>query len=104
MNELINTILPWLQYPAAALTIAGYYCVGSTHAKIRKVGFINGLVGNVIWIIYGIFPVQVGIVATNVCIFLLGVRGYLNNSYGINAKLLNYMREIGLLENKEKEN
>lgn len=80
MFELINALLPTIQYPATALTVIGFYFLGSTHSKIRKIGFIMNLVGNIVWIIYGALPLQVGLIATNVCIFTLAVRGYLNNS------------------------
>jgi hypothetical protein len=103
MFESITTLIPWIQYPAAVCTIGGYYFVGSTHAKIRQYGFAVALFGNLIWIVYGALPMQIGIVVTNVCIFLLAVRGYLNNAYGIDTKLLKHMREIGLIDNNENE-
>jgi len=104
MLESITALIPWIQYPATALTVIGFYFLGSTHAKMRQIGFIMNLVGNIVWITYGTLPLQIGLIATNVCIFILAVRGYLNNRYGIDAKLLKYMREIGLLNHKEKEN
>jgi hypothetical protein len=80
MFESISALLPWVQYPAAALTIIGFYFIGGKTENLRKTGFTLGLVGNIVWIIYGVLPVQPGIIATNLCIFTLAVRGYLNNS------------------------
>ena len=87
MFESISSILPLIQYPAAALTIVGYWCVGDKLEIIRKTGFVMGLFGNIVWILYGLFPVQYGLIATNVVIFALGIRGYTNNTGSVNENL-----------------
>jgi small basic protein len=101
MIDAIMNFLPLVQYPAAVFTIVGYYFVGSTHAATRKTGFILGVTSNIIWVVYGLLPIQLGIVITNVAIFVMGMRGYLNNSYNIDEKMLKYMENIGLIEKHE---
>jgi small basic protein len=91
--EAITTGLPMIQYPAAVLTCAGYYFVGSTTPFIRKYGFTLGIIGNIIWMIYALAPVQLGIIITNAFVFAFGVRGYVNNSYIVDLNLLEYMRK-----------
>ena len=83
----LDAFLPMIQYPATALTIIGFYFIGSKTDKLRKIGFTLGLIGNIVWIFYGIIPFQLGIVVTNVCIFVGAVRGYLNNSGKTEEKL-----------------
>jgi hypothetical protein len=95
--SLLSAIFPLIQYPAAFLTCAGYYFVGSKSANIRKTGFTLGVIGNIIWMIYGISPIQPGIIVTNLFVLAFGIRGYVNNSYKVDPELLDYMEKNDLI-------
>ena len=79
MFESIGAILPMIQYPATCLTIGAYYFIGGKTNFVRKLGFFMGVVGNFVWMVYAIDPIQYGLIITNAAILTLGVRGYVNN-------------------------
>ncbi len=59
---------------ATALVLLGVYFLSE---KQRK-GFLIGSIGNVLWIIYGIWTASAGLVIVNTVITVMYVRGYLN--------------------------
>lgn len=96
-----QNLISLIQYPSMLLTCCGYYFVGSTKPEIRKIGFFMGIIGNITWMIYALLPLQPGLIFTNVVIFIFGVRGYLNNTLGVNEELLHVMEEMGLVFKKD---
>jgi small basic protein len=96
MSALINAILPLIQYPAMVCTIVGYYFVSSKLENVRKIGFVVGLAGNIVWFTYAFFPIQWGLLITNAFIFVFSVRGYLNNTGTVNENLMKVIKEENL--------
>jgi hypothetical protein len=82
MQDLITSIIPMIQYPASACTVIAYYFIGSNKSDTTKIrfGFVLGLLGNLVWILYALFPIQWGLIITNAFILSFGIRGYLNNT------------------------
>ena len=98
--DVVFANLPFVQYIAAAFTIAGYYFIGSRDAKKRARGFELGVIGNVFWIVYAICgaPIAVwGIVISSSVMFFEGLRGVWNNIDVIDPELYDYMAKQGLL-------
>ena len=98
--DVIIANLSLIQYIAAALTITGYYFIGSRDAKKRARGFELGVVGNALWIVYAIYgaPIAIwGIVISSLVMFFEGLRGVWNNIDAIDPELYDYMMKRGLL-------
>ena len=98
--DVFITNLSLIQYIAAALTIAGYYFIGSRDAKKRARGFELGVFGNALWIVYAVCgaPIAIwGIVISSLVMFFEGLRGVWNNIDAIDPDLYHYMAQQGLL-------
>lgn len=74
-----TSLLMNLQYPATLCTVGGYYLLTSTRSTVRTFGFAAGVFGNILWVIYSLSPLQVGLIVTNAFIFVGGVWGYVHN-------------------------
>ena len=102
--DVVFANLSFIQYIAAALTIVGYYFIGSRDAKKRANGFELGVIGNVLWIIYAICgaPIAIwGIAISSSIMFFEGLRGVWNNIDAIDPDLYHYMVKNKLLGNKK---
>lgn len=64
-----------LQWPAMAVTIAAAWCVASTHATRRRLGFWLFLASNVLWIAWGWFAGAWALILLQVALAFLNVRG-----------------------------
>jgi hypothetical protein len=102
--DVVIVNLSIIQYIAAALTITGYYFIGSRDAYKRARGFELGVIGNVLWIIYAIYgaPIAIwGIVISSLVMFFEGLRGVWNNIDAIDPDLYHYMVKNKLLGKQE---
>ena len=68
-------ILDLLQWPAMALTLAASWCVASSHASRRNVGFWLFIVSNVVWGVWGIYAHAYALVVLQVGLAALNIRG-----------------------------
>lgn len=66
-----------LQWPAFAASLAAAYLVASTSKKRRNVGFWVFLVSNVLWIGWGLHTDAWALIALQVCLAGMNVRGLL---------------------------
>jgi hypothetical protein len=73
------SILMILQYPATLCTVGGYYLLTSKQPGVRVFGFATGILGNILWVIYSLSPLQVGLIVTNGFIFAGGLYGFVHN-------------------------
>jgi hypothetical protein len=83
-------ILSLIQYPAFLCTIISIYYTGGKTRFNREIGFIIGIVGCIIWIIWASsqfytnpsIEAPIGIVITNIAVAIMSYRGVVNNKIG----------------------
>ncbi|HEX8538475.1 MAG TPA: hypothetical protein VF664_13490 [Cystobacter sp.] len=68
-----------LQWPAMAVTVLAAYLVGAQRKRKRGLGFWCFLVSNVMWIIWGLHASAHALVALQVCLAGLNIRGARKN-------------------------
>ena len=66
-----------LQWPAAALTVIGAWFVGSQRPRRRKIGFWIYLASNVAWVAWGLPATAYAVVALQLFLAALNIRGML---------------------------
>ncbi|CKR88361.1 Uncharacterised protein [Mycobacterium tuberculosis] len=71
MNEALDSI----QWAAFALSLLAAWLVASTKDSRRNVGFWVFLVSNVAWTIWGVHTSAYALIALQVCLAALNVRG-----------------------------
>lgn len=65
----------WIQWPAFASSLAAAYLVAShSHAR-RNAGFWIFLLSNVLWTVWGLESGASALIALQVCLALLNIRG-----------------------------
>ena len=68
-----------LQWPAMAITLIAAWLVGSQHKKKRSWGFWCFIASNVLWVIWGWHDHAWALIALQVGLFLLNIRGARKN-------------------------
>lgn len=71
MSELIG----WIQWPAFAASLAAAWLVGSKSSRRRNYGFWVFLASNVLWIVWGLGTSAWALIALQVGLAALNVRG-----------------------------
>jgi hypothetical protein len=71
--------LDWVQWPAMAATLASAWLVGSTRRSLRTIGFYTFLASNALWVAWGMHDRAYALVALQVGLALLNVRGAFKN-------------------------
>jgi hypothetical protein len=69
--------IDWLQWPAAGLTVLGAWWVGSTRSPRRRLGFWTYLASNAAWMAWALPAGAYGVVALQVFLVALNLRGML---------------------------
>lgn len=64
-----------LQWPAFAASVAAAYLVGSNARGRRNTGFWIFLLSNVLWVIWGLHVQAWALIALQVCLAALNIRG-----------------------------
>ena len=67
--------LDWIQWPAFAASVAAAYLVASNSQPRRNAGFWIFLLSNVLWVAWGIESGAWALIALQVCLALLNIRG-----------------------------
>lgn len=75
-----------LQWPAMAVTVGASWLVASTSKRRRTVGFWAFLASNALWIAWGVHDRAHALIALQVCLAALNVRGVLKNDPEMAAK------------------
>lgn len=68
-------IVDFLQWPAMVASVAAAWLVASTRARRRNVGFWVFLVSNVLWVIWGWSTKAWALIALQVILAAMNVRG-----------------------------
>lgn len=64
-----------VQWPAMAVTVLAAYLVASTSRRRRQVGFWTFIASNVLWVVWGWHTDAYALVALQVCLAALNIRG-----------------------------
>lgn len=67
--------IDWIQWPAFAASLAAAYLVGSNSKGRRNTGFWIFLLSNVLWVVWGLDSGAWALIALQVCLALLNIRG-----------------------------
>ena len=67
--------LDLLQWPAMAVTVLAAWLVASTHKRRRRFGFWTFLASNALWAVWGWHSSAWALVALQVCLAALNMRG-----------------------------
>ena len=67
--------LGFIQWPAFAASIAAAYLVGSNGKTTRNLGFWVFLLSNGTWTVWGVYTDAWALVALQVCLAVLNMRG-----------------------------
>jgi len=70
-----SSALNWLQWPAMVVTIVATGCVGSRDRHRRFIGFRVFLLGNVLWVAWGVPARAWGLVGLQIGLFVMNLRG-----------------------------
>ncbi len=75
----MDDILPLLEWPAMAISLVAAYLLGSVKPGKRIVAFVMLIVGNVLWIGWGWGNDAKALIALNLGLMALNVRGIFKN-------------------------
>ena len=67
--------LDWIQWPAFASSVAAAYLVASNTRPRRNAGFWIFLLSNVLWVAWGIQSRAWALIALQLCLAVLNIRG-----------------------------
>lgn len=68
-------LLNLLQWPAFAASVTAAYLVGSNGKSTRNFGFWVFLLSNVFWVVWGVHTSAWALIALQVCLAALNIRG-----------------------------
>jgi hypothetical protein len=74
------TLLDLTQWPAMLVTVFASYFVASTQSRRRKVGFWLFMLSNVLWIVWGVHSKAYALIALQLCLAGMNIRGERKNS------------------------
>ena len=75
----MDAILDAIQWPAMAVTLVAAYLVGSQSERKRSVGFWLFIASNVLWMAWGWHAHAYALIALQVGLFAMNVRGAKKN-------------------------
>ena len=64
-----------IQWPAMAVTVLAAWLVASNSKRKRQIGFWAFIVSNVLWIVWGWHTDAYALIALQVCLAALNIRG-----------------------------
>ncbi|MBD8564691.1 hypothetical protein IFU01_10490 [Oxalobacteraceae sp. CFBP 8763] len=68
-----------LQWPAMAVSLIAAYLVGAKRAERRILGFWTFIFSNVLWIVWGLHDEAWALIALQVALLAMNVRGIFRN-------------------------
>ena len=74
------SVLDSIQWPAMLVTVIASYFVASTQSRRRKVGFWLFMLSNALWIVWGMHAKAYALVALQLCLAVMNIRGQRKNS------------------------
>jgi hypothetical protein len=72
--------LDLVQWPAMIVTVVASWYVASMKRQRRQVGFWLFLLSNVLWVVWGIHARAYALIALQVCLAVMNVRGEWKNA------------------------
>lgn len=76
---MIDILLGATQWPAMAATLAAGWLVASQNKERRNLGFWIFILSNLLWIVWGCYAGAYALIAMQIGLFFLNVRGTRNN-------------------------
>jgi hypothetical protein len=77
----MDGLVEFLQWPAMAVTLYASYLIGSKSAQRRIVGFCMFILGNVLWIAWGWNDEAWALIALQVALMAMNIRGIVKNEH-----------------------
>jgi hypothetical protein len=74
-----DTLIDFLQWPAMAVTLGAAFLVGARHARRRIFGFYTFILSNLLWIVWGVHDEAWALIALQVGLCAMNVRGIVRN-------------------------
>ena len=74
-----DTLIDFLQWPAMIVTLCAAFLVGARHAHRRIFGFYTFILSNVLWIVWGLHDGAWALIALQVGLLAMNVRGIFRN-------------------------
>ena len=74
-----TTVTDWVQWPAMLTTVLAAWLVGSRASRRREAGFWWFLLGNVLWVVWGVGAGANALIVLQVCLAALNLRGVRKN-------------------------
>ena len=71
--------IDFLQWPAMVVTVLAAWLIGSLRAGRRTLGFWCFLLSNLLWVIWGWYASAWALIALQVCLALMNIRGVKKN-------------------------
>ncbi len=68
-------LLDLIQWPAMVVTVVAAWLVAATSTRKRLAGFWTFLVSNVLWIVWGVHTGAYALIALQVCLAAMNIRG-----------------------------
>lgn len=68
-------IVDLVQWPAMVVTVAASWYVASASKARRNLGFWLFIVSNVLWVVWGVHAHAYALIALQVCLAIMNVRG-----------------------------
>jgi hypothetical protein len=68
-------IVDLVQWPAMVVTVAASWYVASSVKARRNIGFWLFIVSNVLWVVWGVHAHAYALIALQVCLAIMNVRG-----------------------------
>jgi hypothetical protein len=78
--------LDLIQWPAMVVTVVSVWLVASQAKRKRKIGFWCFLLSNVLWVVWGAYDEAYALVALQIALAVLNVRGAYKNEPGPSAR------------------
>jgi hypothetical protein len=69
------TLLDQMQWPAMLVTVLAAWFVASTQRGRRRIGFWLYLIGNVLWIAWGLQSKAYALIVLQLCLAVMNIRG-----------------------------
>jgi hypothetical protein len=70
----MNELMPLVQWPAMAVSVAAAWLVGSRHPGRRRIGFWLFLASNLLWGAWGLYSSAIALVVLQVCLAAMNLR------------------------------
>ena len=75
----MDTFLDAIQWPAMVVTLLSAWLVGSQSKHKRSIGFWFFIASNIMWVVWGWHDGALALIALQVGLFALNVRGAMKN-------------------------